>query len=76
MPIAFIMINVEAGAEKEVVRELRATEYVKYVYFVYGVYDIVAKVEALSQQKLKETITGKIRRIAKIRSTQTQLVSD
>lgn len=74
MPVAFILINVEAGAEGEVVQQLKSIENVTAVYPVYGVYDIVAKVEADTLQKLKETITWKIRRIEKIRSTQTQMV--
>ncbi len=74
MPIAFILINVDMGTESEVVHQLKSIENVTAVYPVYGVYDIVAKVEADTQQKLKETITWKIRRIESIRSTQTQMV--
>ena len=76
MPIAFVLVNVEAGSEREVVRELQAIEHIREVYLVYGVYDILVKVEAESLEKLKETITYKIRRIPKIRSTQTQIISD
>ena len=65
MPIAFILINVEAGLEDEVIRELKGIENVREVYLVYGAYDFVVKVEAETQQLLKETITWKIRRIEK-----------
>jgi len=44
------------------------------VYFVLGVFDIIAKVEAPTSQKLKDTITWKIRRIERIRSTQTLMI--
>lgn len=46
----------------------------KDVYVVYGVYDIVAKVEADTMEKVKETITWNIRRLDKVRSTLTMIV--
>ena len=46
----------------------------KEVYVVYGVYDIVAKIEADTMEKVKETITWKIRRLEKVRSTLTMIV--
>jgi DNA-binding Lrp family transcriptional regulator len=75
MPMAFILINVEAGSEDEVIQELKAIDNVRNVYSVYGVYDIVAKVEAKTQQELKQTITWKVRRLERIRSTQTLMIS-
>ena len=76
MPTAFLLVNAELGAEQDLVRELRAIENVKQVYFVYGVYDIVVKVEAETMEKLKNTITWKIRRLEKIKSTLTMLVME
>jgi DNA-binding Lrp family transcriptional regulator len=49
---------------------------VKDVYVVYGVYDIVAKVEADTMDKVKQTITWSIRKIDKVRSTLTMIVVD
>ena len=49
MPIAFVLINVEAGSENEVIQELKTIANVRDVYFVYGVYDLVAKIEAETQ---------------------------
>lgn len=72
--MAFVLINADLGAEEELVRQLKNTENVKEVYVVYGVYDIVAKVEADSMDKVKETITWKIRRLEKVRSTLTMIV--
>ncbi len=74
MPSAFVLINVETGAEKEVTGKLTSTKNVKDVYFVFGVYDIVVKVEADTLQELKQTITWQIRRLDKVRSTQTMMV--
>lgn len=73
-PMAFVLINADLGAEEELVRELKGIEHVKEVYVVYGVYDIVAKIEADTMEKVKETITWKIRRLEKVRSTLTMIV--
>jgi DNA-binding Lrp family transcriptional regulator len=74
MPMAFVLVNADLGAEEDLVKELRNTENVKEVYIVYGVYDIVAKVEAETMDKVKETVTWKIRRLDKVRSTLTMIV--
>jgi DNA-binding Lrp family transcriptional regulator len=72
--MAFVLINADLGAEEELVKQLRNVEFVKEVYVVYGVYDIVAKVEADTMDKVKETITWKVRRLDRVRSTLTMIV--
>jgi DNA-binding Lrp family transcriptional regulator len=74
MPMAFVLINADLGAEEQLVKELKGIEFVKEVYVVYGVYDIVAKVESDTMEKVKETITWKIRRLDRVRSTLTMIV--
>ena len=74
MPKAFVLINAELGAEESLIRELKNIEHMSEVYVVYGVYDVVAKVEADTMEKVKETITWKIRRLDKVRSTLTMIV--
>ncbi len=69
-----MLINTEIGAEEEVLKQLKQMPPVKEAYLVYGVYDIVAKVEAESMDKLKETVSWNIRRLEKVRSTLTMLV--
>ena len=76
MAIAYVLINVELGKEKDILNQLRSIENVKEVNAVYGVYDIIAKVEADSMEKLKEIVTYKIRRLADIRSTLTMTVAE
>ena len=46
MPQAFVLINVESGAEEDIVKVLKNIEGVEEAYFSYGVYDIIAKVKA------------------------------
>jgi DNA-binding Lrp family transcriptional regulator len=70
----FVLINADLGAEEDLLKKLREIQNVKDVYVVYGVYDIVARVEADTMEKVKETITWNIRRLDKVRSTLTMIV--
>jgi DNA-binding Lrp family transcriptional regulator len=74
MPRAFVLINVESGAEDEVLNELKAIENVEESYFSYGVYDIITKIRAESMEKLKELVTTRIRSLDQVRSTLTLIM--
>jgi DNA-binding Lrp family transcriptional regulator len=76
MPLAFVLINAEIGAEEAVLKKLSKSSNVTEAFIVYGVYDIVAKVQAESLSKLKEVITWQIRRIDNVRSTLTMIVTE
>lgn len=68
---AYVLINCELGSEEAVISELKAIEGVIEVHGTFGAYDILAKVESSQVEALRETITWKIRKIPKIRSTLT-----
>ena len=76
MPMAFVLINTEMGAEDEVLKLLQKIKDVKEAYPVYGVYDIIAKVEADSMDKLKDVVFWNIRRLNKVRSTLTMMIAE
>ena len=67
-------MNVELGAEEDVLREVRKVPNVKECHRIYGIYDMVAKVEADSLDTLKQVVTWKIRRLEGVRSTITTIV--
>jgi len=71
MAAAYVLINCELGSEEGVIIELKSIEGVKEVHGTFGAYDILAKVESSLVESLRETITWKIRKIPKIRSTLT-----
>jgi len=71
MAIAYVLVNCELGSEEAIIQQLKELEGVKEVHGIFGVYDIIAKVESDTVEKLRETITWKIRQIGKIRSTLT-----
>ena len=74
MSEAYVLVNCELGAEEEVISGLRVLEHAKNVYGTFGAYDIIAEIEADTNDKLRETITWKIRKMDKIRSTLTLTV--
>jgi DNA-binding Lrp family transcriptional regulator len=76
MPMAFVFMNIDAGGEQEVLKQLRSIANVKEAHLVYGVYDLVARIEAETMDKLKEIVTWKVRRLDKVRSTLTTIVME
>ena len=76
MPEAFVLMNAELGSEESIVNELKKIDLVKHVYQLYGVYDIVALVEGESMDKVKETITWKLRKLNGVKSTLTMIVME
>jgi DNA-binding Lrp family transcriptional regulator len=76
MPTAFVLINAEMGLELDVLKDLRKVGGVDEAFAVYGVYDVIVTVRAKTMDKLKEIITRHIRRIDKVRSTLTLIVSE
>jgi len=71
---AIVLLNTDIGSEDEVLEQLSRIEGVVEASIVYGVYDIVVKVRARSIEELKDIITNKIRKLAKVKSTLTMVV--
>ncbi|MFP3208715.1 MAG: Lrp/AsnC ligand binding domain-containing protein [Nitrososphaeria archaeon] len=69
MAKAYVLINTEMGKEEDVLKALKQLPYVTEAHMVYGVYDIIAKVEADSLERVKETISSRVRRLEHVRST-------
>jgi len=69
--LAFIMMNVKVGTDRDTVTRLRVLKGVKEVYEVYAVYDIVAIVEAATMAELNELVNSEIRKIDTVTSTNT-----
>jgi DNA-binding Lrp family transcriptional regulator len=74
MRIAYVMINLETGAESKVLESLRKVDAVEEAHRIYGVYDIIAKVKADNMDKLQEFVSRHVRRLDKVRSTLTMIV--
>ncbi len=74
MVIAYVLINCDLGSEEQVIEELKHVSDVKDINGIFGAYDILAKVESPTIESLRETITWKIRKMDRVRSTLTLMV--
>lgn len=71
---AYVLIASEIGYETIIIDELMAIPQAVEAYKVYGAtYDIIAKISADSPEKLRRILSN-IRRVEKIKSTQTMLI--
>lgn len=71
MAKAYVLMNCDLGSEKQVIAELSKISGIKEAHGTLGLYDIVAQIEANSEEKIQELVTGTIRKMPKIRSTMT-----
>ena len=71
MAKAYVLISSKLGSEKSIISEIRSIENVKEVHGTLGLYDIIVKLEADSDEKIKNAITEKIRKVGNIGSTMT-----
>lgn len=75
MAKAYVLITCESGSEDYVLSSLRSIDSVKFATGVFGTYDILSKLEASSEDTLRDIITKKIRKLPRIRATYT-LIAD
>ena len=71
MTIAYVLISCDLGYEDAIIDELKNVEDVKEIRGTFGVYDIIAKVDSDKADSIRATVTSKICKIDKIRSTLT-----
>ena len=76
MNTAYILISCEVGTEESILVELKSLESVKEISGLFGSYDIIVKLEATSEENLKDIVVSKIRNLKKIRTTVTLRVKD
>ena len=75
MPMAYVLLNTEIGAEREVLKKLRATDEVQEAFNLLGVYDIIARVKTDTPEKLTQVINEKLE-TGKIHSKLAIIVSE
>jgi DNA-binding Lrp family transcriptional regulator len=75
LPIAYVLLNTEIGAEREVLKTLRNTEGVQEAFNLLGIYDIIARVKADTIDGLNQIISEKLQ-VSKVHSKLTIVVTD
>jgi DNA-binding Lrp family transcriptional regulator len=76
MPKAYVLISCDPGSENSVLTSLKSVETIKDAHETFGSYDVIVKLESDSEDKLKESITKRIRMLPKIRATLTLMVDE
>ena len=71
MAQAFVLINCELGSEEHIIAELKTMSDVKEVQGTFGAYDLLVKIESDTADKLRDIVSGNVRKIGQIRSTLT-----
>jgi len=71
LPIAYVLIRTDVGAEKEVLKKLRELKGVEEAYLVFGPWDIIAKLNVPDRAELNRLVIWEIRRMEHITQTQT-----
>ncbi len=78
MPTAYFLLNVVLNQETEIIEKIKKIleeESVEYqVQEVFGIYDIIVKITAESDDRLRHIILEKIKPIDKIQSAITMMV--
>ena len=67
----FVLLNCDLGAEEFIVEELEKIHKISQAYVTFGAYDIIAEINTDSQEDFDETVSLKIRRLARVVSTMT-----
>jgi DNA-binding Lrp family transcriptional regulator len=75
MTSAFLFINAEILFIDDVINKLKGVPEITDVYKVQGIYDIIARVNSDTEEKLKELVSERIRRIDKITGTVTVIIA-
>jgi DNA-binding Lrp family transcriptional regulator len=75
MTSAFLFINAELLFIEDVINKLKEVPEIVDIYKVQGIYDIVARVNSETEEKLKELVSERIRRIDKITGTVTVIIA-
>ena len=76
MNTAYVLMSCEVGAEKSILAKLKSLESVKEISGLFGSYDIIVKLEATSEEELKDIVVSKIRNLKNIRTTVTLTVKE
>ncbi len=71
MVSAYVLINCDIGSEEDVISHLKTIDGVKEVHGTFGAYDVIVKMESDNHDTLRDTLTWKIRKMERIRSTLT-----
>jgi DNA-binding Lrp family transcriptional regulator len=75
MVLAYVLITIQSGSEKEVLKKISDFEETKQVDMVYGEYDAIVKVQVEEMPELEKFLSDKLRALPNIFLTTTMIVA-
>ncbi len=72
---AFVLIDCDFPFSANIIEELKNIPEIEEFYRVQSIYDMIAKVNADSEEKLHEIIVRKVREIEGIKNTLTMIIT-
>ena len=75
MTSAFLFVNAQFLFVEDVINKLKEIPEIADVYKVQGIYDIIARVNSDTEEKLKELVSERIRRIDRITGIVTVIIA-
>jgi len=75
MVLAYILAKVEAGKDREILKEIRKLSGINKASATYGIYDLFIEVDFKTVEELDEFVFDKLRTISGIKETVTMISS-
>lgn len=75
MVLAYILVKVEAGKDKEVLKDIRKLSGINRASATYGMYDLFIEVNFKTVEELDEFVFDKLRKISGVKETVTMISS-
>ncbi|UCE57414.1 MAG: Lrp/AsnC ligand binding domain-containing protein, partial [Candidatus Bathyarchaeota archaeon] len=73
--LAYVLVTLQSGSEKNVLKKVANFEEVREVDLVYGEYDAIVKVKVDEMSRLDEFLTDRLRVLPDIYLTTTMIVA-
>ncbi|HSD04751.1 MAG TPA: Lrp/AsnC ligand binding domain-containing protein [Nitrosopumilaceae archaeon] len=71
MQMGYVLLNCDLGSEEYILEELKRIPQVKKAYITFGSYDIIAEINAQTQEDFDKAISLRIRSLSRVISTMT-----
>ena len=71
MHLGYVLINCDLGTEEYILEELKRIPQVKNAHVTFGSYDIIAEIQAKTQEDFDKAVSRGIRNISRVISTMT-----
>ena len=75
MVLAYIMVRVDAGEERNVMKQVEKFSEVKDSHIIYGEWDLIMKIEVSNVEEITVFVVDKLRKIESVKLTSTMIVA-